>query len=130
MKFVLKSLSVLTLSLSTLIAFAAPTHLITHNNTNEESNAYIAGAPSPYPTKAQSTRTVLWNLVRMACYGHTDNTGKCSAVIKMATNTPNPIELGVLSMNLSTGDITPKVLSANGYTFTVTAPGEATITKN
>lgn len=131
MNLLLKSLSALTLSLSAVVAVAAsPTYLTTHNNTNEESNAYIAGTiPSPYPTKPNSTKQVYWNMVKIACYGHASN-GKCPALVKMATNTDSPIELGTMIMDLATGDITPKKLSNRGYTLIVNGPGEATITKN
>ncbi len=126
----LKNLSALALGFSTVSALAAPLYLTTHNNTNEESNAYIAGTiPSPYPTAAHSTGQVYWNLVKFACYGHTTN-GKCSALIKMATNTANPIDIGYVSLNLDTGDIEPKVLSAQGYTLKAIAPGEAEISKD
>jgi hypothetical protein len=129
MNLLFKSLSAITLSLSAVTTFATPAFLTTYNNTNEESNAYVAGAPSIYPTAAHSKREVYWNLVKLACYGHT--TGKnCPAVVKMATNTANPIEIGTLSMNLDTGDITPKQISNNGYTITVTGLAETTITKN
>ena len=128
MKLMLKSLSAITLSLSVITAFASPDYLVTHNNTNEESNAFIAGTPSPYPTSAHSTRKVYWNMVRLACYGHTTD-GKCSAVIKMATNS-NPIVIGSVSMDLATGDINPKRLSANGYTLIVNGPGETTLSKD
>lgn len=130
MKFISKSLAILSLSLSTLSTFAAPTYFTTHNNTDEESNAFIAGTiPSPYPTAKHSTRQVYWNMVRIACYGHSSN-GQCAALIKMATNTANPITVGTLSMDLTTGEITPKQLSAEGYTVIVNGPGEATITKD
>lgn len=130
MNLMLKSISAIALSLGAATALAVPTYLTTHNNTNLESNAFINGSiPSPYPTAANSTRQVYWNMVKMACYGHTTN-NRCSALIKMATNTANPIEIGYVSMELSTGDITPKVLSAKGYTLTVNGPGEATISKN
>jgi len=129
MKLMLKSLSAITLSLSAVVAFASPVNLTTHNLTNEESNAFIAGAPSPYPTPAHSKRQVLWNLVRIACHGHTTG-NKCSAVVKMATNTANPIVVGTLSMDLVTGDISPKEISAKGYTITVNGLGETTITKD
>ncbi|KTD73633.1 hypothetical protein [Legionella tucsonensis] len=129
MNLIFKGFSAVALSLSAVTAFASPVYLITHNNTPVESNAYIAGVPSPYPTAANSTQKVYWNLVKLACYGHT--TGKqCTAIIKMATNTANPIEVGELRMDLETGDITPKYLSRNGYTLFVNGLGEATITKN
>lgn len=130
MNLMLKSISAIALSLSAASALAIPTFLTTHNNTDVESNAYVAGTiPSPHPTKAHTTRQVPWNMVRLACYGHTTG-GKCSALIKMATNTANPVNIGYVSMQLDTGDITPKTLSANGYTLTVNGPGEATINKN
>lgn len=130
MNSMLKSISALALSLSAASALAVPAFLTTHNNTDVESNAYVAGTiPSPHPTKARSTRQVHWNMVRLACYGHT-TAGKCSALIKMATNTATPVDLGYVSMNLDTGAITPQTLSGNGYTLTVNGPGEATITKD
>ena len=39
-----------------------------------------------------------------------------------ATN--NPVELGWVQMNVSTGDIIPKTLSANGYTLKVIGVAE------
>ena len=68
-------------------------------------------------------------MVRLACYKHTTD-GKCAALIKMATNTGNPIHVGYVYMDLNTGDITPKSLSANGYTITVNGSGEASIAKD
>lgn len=130
MNSMLKSISALALSLSAASALAVPTYLTTHNNTDVESNAYVAGTiPSPYPTKAHSTHQVFWNMVRFACYGHTSG-GNCIALIKMATDTAKPVDVGYVSMNLDTGAITPQKVSGNGYTLTVNGPGEATITKD
>lgn len=126
----IKSFSAIVLSLSAVTAFASPAFLITHNNTGAESNAFIAGTiPSPYPTAANSTRQIRWNMVKLACYGHA-TANKCPALVKMATNTDKPVDLGMMTMDLDTGDITPKKLSSNGYTLTINGPGEATITKN
>jgi hypothetical protein len=130
MNGLIKNLSILTIALSTTAAFASPTYLTTHNNTNVESNAYIAGfIPSPSPTKAKSTNSLLWVAVRMACVGHTSN-NKCPALIKMATDSATPVELGTVELDIETGEITPKIISANGYTLTVDGPGEATLTQN
>ncbi|TAL62671.1 MAG: hypothetical protein EPN84_06120 [Legionella sp.] len=130
MNVILKSFTAIALSLSAATALAAPVYLTTHNNTDEESNAFVAGTiPSPYPTAPHSTRQVYWNMVKIACYGHSTN-GKCSALIKMKTNTPNPVEVGSLTMDLATGDITPKTLTANGYTVTVNGIAEASIAKD
>jgi hypothetical protein len=130
MNLILKCFSAVALSLSASTLFAAPpVYLITHNETAEESNAYIANTPSLYPTKAHSKGQVYWNLVKLACYGHT-NGDICSAVIKMATDTDNPIEIGTVKLDLKTGDISPKQLSNHGYTMIVNGLAEATIVKD
>lgn len=130
MNVILKRFTAIALSLSAATALAAPSYFTTHNDTDVQSNSFIDGKiPSPYPTAPHATKTVLWNLVKLACYGHTTN-GKCSALVKVATNTANPIEVGSLTLDLASGDISPKTLSANGYTITVNGIGEATITKD
>ena len=130
MNLLVKNFSAVVLSLSTVTALAAPSYLTTHNETDVQSNAFIAGTiPSPYPTAPHSKKEVHWNLVKLACYGHTKN-NKCPALVKMATNTSNPIEVGYLEMDLTTGEITPSLISSNGYTLTVNGPAEATITKD
>jgi len=119
----------LTLVAATAMA-APPKQLITHNRTDVESNAFVAGTiPSQHPTRAHSDGVVFWTAVKMACFGHT-NGDKCSALIKMASNTANPVDLGFVEMDLKTGDITPKQIVANGYIMTVNGPGETTISKN
>ncbi|KTD54097.1 hypothetical protein Lsai_2919 [Legionella sainthelensi] len=128
MNLIFKGFSAVLLSLSTAATFAAPEYLTTHNNTSEESNAYIAGAPSLYPTPANATKKIFWNLVKMACYGHTTN-GKCSASIKMATNTPNPIDIADVTLDLNSGTITVDKQKNYDYLFTINGPGEATIDK-
>ena len=118
----------LVISAATAIA-AAPKHLITHNTTDAESNAYVDGSiPSQHPTKAHSDGKVFWTAVKMACFGHSVG-GKCNALIVMQTNTPMPVAVGTLILDLESGDITPKQLSANGYTITVNGPGETTISR-
>ena len=130
MNHLLKNLSVVALTLFTATAIAAPKHLITHNTTDSESNAFVAGTiPSQHPTKAHSDGKVFWTAVKMACFGHSVD-GKCAAVIKMATNTPNPITVGTVIMDVNTGEITPMQISANGYTITVNGPGETTLSTN
>lgn len=116
------------LGLASSIALAVPPRqLITHNTTDLDSNAFVAGTiPSQHPTKAHSDGKVLWTAVRMACYGHVIN-GKCPALIKVGTNTNNPVELGMLSMDLNTGIITPSELHGNGYVMIVNGPAETTL---
>ena len=124
-----KGLTVAALSLATSAVFASPTYLIIHNRTNVESNAYIDGTiDSHQPTKANSDGKVHWAVVRMICFGHIAG-GNCGALIKMATNTSNPVNLGWLNLNIESGVITPTEIRANGYTIKVNGPGEATITK-
>ncbi|MCC5015497.1 MULTISPECIES: hypothetical protein [unclassified Legionella] len=125
-----KGLTVAALSLATSAVFASPTYLIIHNRTNVESNAYIDGTiDSHQPTKANSDGKVHWAVVRMICFGHIVG-GNCGALIKMATNTSNPVNLGWLNLNIESGVITPTEIRANGYTIKVNGPGEATITKD
>jgi hypothetical protein len=115
--------------LSIPLAIANPSYLVTHNKTNVQSNAFVAGViPSSVPTPPNGDSKVHWVLVRILCAGHTIQ-GRCSALIKMATNTRNPIPLGMVSMDIESGDIIPKQISANGYTLTVNGPGEVTLEK-
>jgi hypothetical protein len=116
------------LSLTSSFALAVPPKvLITHNQTSIESNAFVANIiPSQHPTKAYSEGRVIWASVRMACFGHIIN-GKCPALIKLATDTNNPIELGTVTIDLSSGDIQPKELHANGYSMIVNGPAETTL---
>ena len=125
-----KIVAVTTLGLCSQLALAAPSYLITHNNTDVESNAFIDGTvKSPYPTKAHGDNSISWIAVRIACLGHTTN-NKCKALIKMATNTENAIDLGWLEMDLSSGDVNPKQVQGNGYTLTVNGPAEVTLSQD
>jgi hypothetical protein len=109
------------------LAHAAPKQLITHNRTSVESNAYIDGTiPSVYPSKANNDNRVFWASVKLACYGRISN-NICHALIKMKSNTPEPVDLGWVTLNLSTGEILPSLIVANGYRMTVNGPGETTI---
>ncbi len=67
MNFMVKSLSAIALGLSAASALAHPAYLITNNTTDVQSNAFIAGVPSPHPTAAHSSNKVYWNMVRLAC---------------------------------------------------------------
>ena len=125
-QFILGFLGSVTLVASVM---AAPKQLITHNRTDVETNAYINGViASQHPTKAHSDNKVFWPSVKLACYGHVSN-NLCSALIKMKTDTANPVDLGWVSMNLLTGDIAPKEISNNGYKLVVDGPGETSLYK-
>ncbi len=126
----IKHLTAGALSLLAAAAIAAPKQLITHNTTDSESNAFVDDIiASQHPTKPHSDGKVFWTAVKMACFGHTID-GKCTALIRMDTNLPTPIDVGHVTMDLETGDITPKQVSNNGYTITVNGPGETTLSKN
>lgn len=125
-----KTIVALSLGLAASAAIASPKQLVTHNLTNVESNAFVAGTiPSQHPTRPHSDNKLVWSAVRLACFGHVVN-GQCWALIKMATDTATPIELGRVTIDLNTGDITPKQLTAYGYTLTVNGPGETTLTES
>ncbi len=120
----------LALSLTCALAHAAPKQLITHNTTDFESNAFVAGTiPSQYPTAAHSDGRVFWGAVKMACFGHLVNS-TCPALIRVGTNTPNPVDVGMVYLNLDTGEITPSSIQGNGYTLLVNGPGETTLLKD
>lgn len=124
-----KKITALALSLAATSALAAPTYLVTHNLTNVESNAYIGGnLPSPRPTAPHSDKQVHWAIVKIACVAYAVD-GVCSALVKMATNTNNPVELGWINLNLNTGELDPKQITNNGYTLTVNGPAEVTLTE-
>lgn len=126
----IKTVAAITLGLTASAAIAAPKQLITHNLTSVESNAFVAGTiPSQHPTHPHSDNKVMWAGVRLACFGHVTN-GTCWAVIKMETDTANPVNLGTVTIDLESGDITPKQLTAYGYTLTVNGPGETTLTES
>ncbi|WP_028387797.1 hypothetical protein [Legionella fairfieldensis] len=125
----LKTLTITLLIISAPVVAASPSRLVTHNTTNVRSNTYFAGyIPSSAPAQAHDDGLLDWPFVKMACYGHTSAT-KCPAVIKVAIDTPNPVDLGKVTIDIETGDITPKSLSLNGYTLVVNGPGEMTLTK-
>lgn len=116
-------------------AWAIPSVLVTHNHTNVESNAFIDGViPSLYPTKPHSDSRVIWNAVRLACHGHTRG-NICVALIKMGTDTPNPIDIGYVTLNLLSGEIQfrdfpgNQEIHANGYRVIINGKAETTLEK-
>ncbi|WP_133127040.1 hypothetical protein [Legionella nagasakiensis] len=130
MNRLLKTLAIATLSVTATTVFAAPAQLITHNDTAFQSNAYVGPSldiASPHPTKAHSTNRVFWGVVQVICG---KRTGFCNALIKMKTDTASPVTVGQVTLNLDTGDITPKSMKANGFTVTVIGPGETRITQD
>lgn len=126
----LQRISMALLLSATFAIYAAPKELIIHNMTELESNAFINDSlPSPVPTRAHSINHVPWMMVMMLCAGQSTPEGLCPATIKMATNTMNPITVGNVVLNIKTGEISPSVISGNGFQMTVAsnAVGVATI---
>lgn len=122
---------IIVLGFASLTAVAGPSLLVVHNETDVESNAFLAGTASPMPTAPQTVARVPWFLVRLACLSQpTGENGTCQAEIKMATNTPNPVSLGLISVDIDSGDILPKEMSSGGYHFTANGPGEITLTQD
>jgi hypothetical protein len=122
MKIILKFLA-LNLCIATLNA-APPSVLITTNNTDVKSNAYIDGTiPSLYPTNAKSNRSVSWIAVSLACQGHIKD-NLCKALVKMDIDSVNPIELGEVTLNMKTGEILPTKIINNGYQLEVIGLGK------
>ncbi len=67
----------------------------------------------------------MWAAVRLVCVGH----NPCWAVVKMETNTTHPVDIGTVTIDLDNGNITPSVITGNGYKLFVNKPGEVTIVK-
>ncbi len=131
MKSIARLCSVLALGVTSTLALAVPPKvLVTHNKTELDSNAFIAGRiPSQHPTRANSDGRVIWASVQLACRGLLVN-GQCPAVVKLDPKGPNPIVLGMINLDLRTGNLEPKELHAGGYTLLVNGPGETTILKD
>ncbi len=130
MSLIKKALAAGSFALLTAQALAAPTNMVTHNRTSVESNAYIAGTPSIYPTKPHSDKTLNWFLVKLACFGHTDSNNNCEAEIFMNSNQPEKFSLGIMRMNLDTGEITPTRIDKGKYHLQVVKSGEVTLTED
>lgn len=130
MKLLTKVISAATLALAVGVSYASPAKLITHNKTNVESNAIIGGHASTHPTKPNKDRAVPWIHVRLVCHGYVVN-NKCSAVIRMGTDTSHPVDVGTATVDLDSGYITFIYADEKNsdYVVTVNGPGETTITK-
>lgn len=104
---------------------AAPKRFTTRNYTPYQSNAKVINSWSPFPTPAgsessPSEKSVPWVGLKLLCgFSATE----CTAEIWMKTDTDSPVFVGDGTMDLSTGDITPKELTNNGFTLTTPGPG-------
>ena len=120
-----KNLCAITLSVTAATALATPTHYITHNDTDLLTNVIVNGTESPFPTFPHSTRKIAWRMVKLGC-GRAPN-GMCAVLIKIRTDTSDPIEIGTLYMDMNSGELTPQSISANGYTVNVLGAAEVAI---
>jgi len=128
-KKIITSIAALTITLSSAVALAGPEELVTHNDTDLVANVLIDERFLSVPSTPHKTSAIHWYMVRSACYRPSQH-DICPATILMDYNTPHPIVLGDIKMNLNTGEIIPAHLSNNGYTMTVNGPGEFTLTKD
>lgn len=104
-----------------------PQYLITHNKTPYQSMTYVDGRISlPKVSDPSSDTAILWLTVNKLCYGRTAS-NKCPLVIKMRTDSGYPFDLGVIYVDLKTGEINPKQLSNNQVTLKVNNVGEFTL---
>ena len=110
-----------------------PKNFVTRNYTQYLSNARVGLIWSPYPTPAAtpgsySERAVNWTGLKALC-GFLAET--CGAKIYMYTaeDPSNKIYVGEGVMDMSTGEVTPKTLTNNGFTLTSPAPAVIEIRK-
>jgi hypothetical protein len=104
---------------------AHPSNFTTRNYTKYQSNAKIKNVWSPFATPAgtattPSERSVPWIGLKLLC-GLVAKT--CAAEIYMKTDTDTPVFVGQGTLDISTGDITPKELINNGFILTSPEPG-------
>lgn len=116
---------------SNAYAGGAPSNFVTRNYTEFQSNAKVEGNWSPFPThpgtpENPGERAVHWTALKLFC-GFFAST--CKAEIYMKTDTDTPVFVGEGTMDLSTGDITPKELTNNGFTLTSPEAGLIEIRK-
>lgn len=109
-------------------AWAAPSQMVTVNKTAASIFANIAGYQSPDPVKPGETKKRAWLLVKGLC-ATAGQTGKCTADIVAQDSSNNTTTLGQMTMDLESGDITPKKLAAGKYTLTVTGVAQVLITQ-
>lgn len=122
----LTSTITITISLFSTSILASPKAMIIHNIANKMTNAYVDGIPAPNPAAPNTTARVAWFIVQAGCRNHKAE-GICPAVIKMGIDSPAPITVGTLYVNLDSGEILPSQFTANGYTVNVNGPGEITV---
>lgn len=114
MNYLKKLVLVGSLTAFTGLAFAAPSKLITANHTqSSDVFAKVAGNPPTDPIKPGTNRERHWGLVRTIC-AMAGQLSNCSAEL-LVTKNGQTLSLGVMTMNLSSGQITPDHVELNGF---------------
>lgn len=121
-----KSLLLASLCISSALHAAPPPVFNVVNNLGVATESYIAGQMTS-STPANSTRSKTWGTIALKCTSHRLNP-ICPVTIMLAT-APKTV-LGTLNINIISGEISPKVLSSNGYTMTLNEPATIVFTKN
>ena len=116
----------------TATAFAdEPTELTTYNNTNAWVSAKISGFPSHDPMTPHSERHRAWWKLRVACYAsQKDDICTATIILRKNESDENGSILGDMSINMKSGEITPKQLRNDLYTLRVNDIAKVTITEN
>ncbi len=110
--------------------FAAPSYYTTHNRSSSETQLSVSETRSySFKTAAKSSTKIEWWLLQLACYGQT-RPHQCKAVIQAETNSAHPVRIGMLTIDMKSGELFPKYNSNNGYTMSVIGAGEVHIYKN
>lgn len=120
------STALMAVSLFSTLVIAQPKAMITHNESNATTNAFVDEIPAPNPTLPHTTTQVPWFIVKTGCSQYTTE-GVCPAVIKMHIDSETPVIVGTFYVNLTTGIITPSQIFANGFIAHVNGPGEITV---
>lgn len=111
----------------TPIIYSAPQVLTTHNQTNYQAIAYVDGKISlPKIAEPLSDSSISWVTVNRLCYGRTVN-NKCPLVIKMKGLSSYSFDLGVIYMDLNSGEITPKQITFNHIQLNAHNTGELSL---
>lgn len=110
--------------LASFSTHAAPSYLITDNQTDAVSNAKVNGFWSPHPSAAHTVNKVAWGKVEIICMW----SSTCKAGIYMNPKEKNEVYVGDLTLNTRTGDVSPSSISAKGYTVEVTGTATTKIT--
>jgi hypothetical protein len=113
------------LSLASSVALAAPANLVVDNNTDFQARAYVKGI-SKNPAEPHSSLSINWSILNLICFYQ----ATCEAEVKVKTDSNNPLFLGKVTMNMSSGAIdTSKLSQLEGFKVTYLSPGHVRIDK-